>query len=376
MIMNDMHECSSIPKNRPQTIRLKSFVGNCWHVISLDQRTCDCEQFQDGQHCEHLNALGISRLRPFTPTVRPTFSQALSALVKSIRIRRIDEAVYWLVYLDTFKEKPYRFRTARRILIGSAEDGHSIPVMEEIVRNFWRNSKVETDLLSLIADAVKICRLPNWWLPNTGGLDYIYHSLVGERAWLYKQWDHRLTTVQREIQRAIEKQDRTAAIGGAIAFNKLQERFGATKQAEFLLEQAQQAGHELAARLCKVHLSAKGALSGDNNFICMSAWMLAGGVSPVAQRIEPVTADECAELMDRARERWRNPKPISRWCCDGIHCAGDDPRFAGLFPQMYAVCLAYQHYGRVDPADEWLPSFRCLDGLIIDTENNSRKADC
>jgi hypothetical protein len=189
---------------------------------------------------------------------------------------------HWLLYLDSFREKQHRFRTARRILIGSAEDGHSIPVMETIVGNFWRNSKMETDLLSLIADAVRICRLQNWWHPDTGGPDYIYHSLLGERAWLYKQWDRKLTTVQREIQRAIEEQDRTAAIGGAIAFNKLQERFGATKQAEFLLELAQRAGHELAARLCRVPLVSQGCFEFGQQFylhvsLVSSRWSKSGG---------------------------------------------------------------------------------------------------
>lgn len=366
-----IHNKPAASRQRANKIRLKSFTGDRWHTISFEQKTCDCEQFQNGQRCEHLNALGIYRIRPFTPTVHPTFSQGLSALVKSIRIRRVDEAVYWLVYLDTFKEKPYRFRTARRLLIGSAEDGHSIPVMEETVRNFRKTSRLETDLLCLIADAVRICKLENWWHPNSGGLDYIYQSLVGQRQWLYKQSDLRLVTLQNEVRLAIEERNRAMAIGAVMAFNHLQERFGATAQAEFLLSLARIIGHDLAARLCEVHLSAKGALSGDNNFICQAAWMLAGGVSPVAEKIEPVTTQECYELLKAAKERWRKPHPIPRWCCDSIHSAGDDPRFAGLLPQMVAVCRAFQFYGRVDPADRWLDSFRCLDGLVIKAENQA-----
>jgi hypothetical protein len=33
---------------------------------------------------------------------------------------------------------------------------------------------------------------------------------------------------------------------------------------------------------------------------------------------------------------------------------------------MYAVCKAFEHYGRVDPDDKWLPAFQCYDGLIIE----------
>lgn len=94
------------------------------------------------------------------------------------------------MYLDTFNEPKYHFRTARRLLIGSAEDGHSIPVMEKIVSGFWMASKSQTELIYLVADAVRICKLSNWWHPESGGPDYIYQSLIGERARLYNRWDH------------------------------------------------------------------------------------------------------------------------------------------------------------------------------------------
>ncbi len=144
------------------------------------------------------------------------------------------------------------------------------------------------------------------------------------------------------------------------------------QQAEFLLKLAQSMAHNLAARLCQVHLSARSALSGDNNFLCQAAWLMAGGFSPVAEQIEPVTDDECHALLNQAKERWRNPQPIPRWCCDGIHCSGDDPRFAGCLPEMYAVCRAFQHYGRIDPTDEWSHEFQCYDGLIIEAGSNGK----
>src|SRR5690242_17711212 len=106
----------------PDAIRLKAFQGDGWHSISPADKTCDCPDFNTKTGCEHLAALGIHRLRPFTPTTHPTFSQALSGLVKSLRTRRVEDAVYWLVYLHGFNEKQQRFRTARRLLIGSVED--------------------------------------------------------------------------------------------------------------------------------------------------------------------------------------------------------------------------------------------------------------
>jgi SWIM zinc finger len=351
-----------------RTIRLKSFAreGDQWFTVSVADKTCECPEFQSAGRCKHLTALGIHRLTPFTPTTHPTFSQALSGLVKSLRVRRVEDAVYWLVYLDSFREPQFRFRTARRLLIGAAEDGHSIAVMEKVRESFSKISKPQTELISLVAEAVRICKLPNWWHPDSGGHDYIYQSLVGERAWLYKRWDHSVRTVQHELQRAVEERNRAMALGAAAAFWHVQETFGATRQAFFLAQLAAALGHELAARLCEVHLSARSALSRDNNFLCQAAWMMAGGVSPVAEQIVPVTADECESILERARERWRNPQPIPRWCVDGLHSAGDDVRFTGMLPNMMAVCNAFKYYKRVDPSDEWLPEFRCYDGLIIE----------
>jgi hypothetical protein len=363
-----MLQLSLLPQAAAKTIHLQSFQGTDCYTISADDKTCDCPEFSQAGGCEHLSALGIHRLKPFKPATHPTFSQALSGLVKSLRVRRVEDAVYWLTYLDGFKEKQHRFRTARRLLIGSVEDGLSIEVMEKVRENFFKLSNPQSQLIHWVAEAVRICKLPNWWHPDSGGPDYIYESLVGERAWKYKVWDRKLPTLLKEIQKAIEEKDRASALGGATAFGTVQEVFGATKQAQFLLQQAENMGHDLAARLCQVHLSAKTALSGDNNFLCMATWMMAGGVSPVAEKILLVTAGECHQLLDKAKECWRNPQPIPRWCCDGVHCAGDDPRFMGMLPEMYAVCKAFEHYGRVDPEDSWLPDFQCHDGLIIENE--------
>ena len=228
-------------------IRLRSFKGTHWYNISVNHKTCDCRVFDTAKGCEHLTALGLHRVRYFSPTAHPSSSQALSALVKSIRIRRIEDAVYWLLYLDTFKEPQYRFRTARRLLIGSAEDGDSVAVMEEIGRKFWKLCKPAADLIELVSEAIRICKLPNWWHPDSGGPDYIYQSLVGQRAWFYKAWDQSLTAVQNDLAKAIAERNRAVAIGAVMAFGEVRPVFGATKQAELLLECAERLRHDLAA---------------------------------------------------------------------------------------------------------------------------------
>jgi hypothetical protein len=359
------------------TILVKSFSGESWYKISLGNRTCSCPEFATARSCKHLNALGIyGAPRPFVPKTRPTFSQALSAMVKSIRLRRVEDAIYWLMYLDTFTEPESRFRTARRMLIGSAEDGHSIAVMEKVVDSFKRINKLHSGIEELAAELVRICKVPNWWNPSTGGHDYIYHGMVAQRQLWQLGMERSTENFTNMLVQAIVEQDKAKVLTAAMGFSQC--RVGGTKQAQFVLECGKKADHKDAQRLATVHLSARTALASDNNFICQAAWQLAGGVSPVADVIEPVHWSEVLELLERAKERWKDPKPIPGWCVDGLHSAGNDARFMGVWPRMYAVCRAYSHYGRVQPEDDWLPQFQCFDGLTIHwaSEAAPRNEDC
>src|ERR1035438_228045 len=306
----------SLQQTAANTIRLKSFNGDGWYNIALDQRTCDCLDFQRAKLCQHLNALGIySQARSFVPKSHPTFSQALSGLVKSIRIRRVVDAVYWLVYLDSFaNEKRERYRTARRLLVGSAEDGHSIAVMETVVGSFSEFSKINTDLVYLVSEAVRICRVPNWWHPSTGGPDYIYSGMRAERELWHFPGDHSVGNMTKLIEQGIEQRKKTMAVAGGMGLSDA--KLGGTRQAELILNLAKKYQHPLAERLAQVHLHAKTALSDENNFLCQAAWMMAGGQSPVNDHIEQVFAEECYEIIDKAKERWKNPQPIPGWCCD------------------------------------------------------------
>ena len=359
-----IHEPKEKAPHTSGTFRLKSFDGDAWHTIRLAERTCNCLEFQATRvGCAHLDAMGVHPLKAFTARTYPTFSQALSALVKSLRIRSVDDAVYWLLYLDGFPEAQHRFRTARRLLIGAAEDGHSIAVMEKVLGQFRRISKPKAELHELAAEAVRICKVPNWWKPNTGGPDYIHSGMVGRRQLGYLQSEKSLAAMTSMLERGVGEKDKASALAAVVGLSDA--KVGATKQAQLVLALARSHRYTLAERLAELHLGAKSALSDDNNFLCQAAWMMAGGVSPVADVDEPVTEEEVAVLIDRAVERWERPRPIPAWCCDGTHSAGNDVRFMGTWHHMYAVCRAFEHYGRVDPDDAWLPQFHCYDGLIL-----------
>jgi hypothetical protein len=191
----------------------------------------------------------------------------------------------------------------------------------------------------------------------------MYTCMVGGRELAYFAGERSFETMAKLIEQGIEKQNKTMAMAGLTGLPEA--RVGGTKQAELILTLAKKYQQPLAERLTEVHLRAKSPLSNDSNFLGQAVWMLTGGVSPVADTIEPVLDAEVLELFDRAKERWKTPRPIPGWCCDGTHSAGNDVRFMGVSHEMYAVCKAFEYYGRIDPADEWLPQFQCYDGLII-----------
>jgi hypothetical protein len=95
--------------------------------------------------------------------------------------------------------------------------------------------------------------------------------------------------------------------------------------------------------------------------------MLAGGVSPVADQIEPIVIGEVCELLKRARERWKQPLPIPSCYLDGVHSAGADRRYAGILQDMWAVCCCFSKNGNIEPANRWLPEFFPLTGLEIES---------
>jgi hypothetical protein len=203
--------------------------------------------------------------------------------------------------------------------------------------------------------------------------------MLGERLLWQMKCDSTPESFTRLIRQSIVEQDKAKALAGVMGLNEC--GMGATKQTELILDCAKKADHKQAARLARTHLSAKGALSSDNNFICQAAWMLAGGTSPVADAAYPVSFGEVIELREKALEKWKHPEPIPGWCCDGVHSAGNDVRFMGAWHHMYAVCRVFQHYGRVDPADQWLPEFQCYDGLTIELgpsepEEDTVQLDC
>ena len=132
------------------------------------------------------------------------------------------------------------------MLIGSAEDGHSVAVMEKVVDGFRVISKRQTELPELVAEAVRICKIPNWWHPSTGGPDYIYSGMVGERTLAYFSGERNLEAMAKLIESGIEEGKRPTALAGLLGLSDA--KAGGTKQAELVLALARRYQHPLAER--------------------------------------------------------------------------------------------------------------------------------
>lgn len=364
---------------KDQIVMMQSFTTpETFYKVDRLEGTCTCQSFVKEGYCKHVEAVGTYKVKKWNQSSTPTFSQALSGLVKCIRLRNIEDAIYWLMYLDRLcvVEKGGRFRIARRLLIGSAEDGMSIAVMERVATNFAELCHESTGLMQLAAEIIRICKVPNWWHSASGGQKYIHDGMVSNRQYHLYGVDKELNLQDKldKLERAIVAYDIETAM---LMFEALVCHTGLTKTglATIVHDLAVKYENKYAERLANIHLSAKAALSADANFIGQAIWWLAGGSSPVADTIEVVMSGEVRPLILATRERLNNPMVIPAWCCDGIHCGGTDRRFAGMWSDMDAVCAAFNHYGNVEPSNKWLKSFYSLDGLNYETIHDTSTDD-
>lgn len=354
MIQSQGSTFAAIPSENPSTP----------YLVDYKNLNCNCPSFQSGW-CDHLKAVGKYRVGTANLSARPSFSQALSGLVKGIRIRDVDEAAYWLTYCWTFRQKlaGSQFRIVRRLVIGSAEDGHSIAVMLKLSENFSALLAKDVEFSLVMAELVRICKIPNWWNPSTGGHDYIYSGMLGLRKQLYDPAMYPLEHCLQRLEQAINQQDKGDAQCWVLKAHECN-KAGAII-AKKLLELASLNQCNPAITLMRdIYLRHEHALRNDSNFTCQAAWFLTGGNSPVADQIETVTHGEVRLLIEKVNAT--ESHIIPSWCCDGVHCAGNDIRYSGMWDRMYAVCNQYSHYGRVNPNDPWLEDeFYCLDGLEL-----------
>jgi hypothetical protein len=229
-----------------------------------------------------------------------------------------------------------------------------------------RHLTKQVEFERVMAELLRICKVPNWWNPATGGHDYIHAGMLAWREGLYIHEQYGLEGCLERVEAAISEQNKVGALLWVMRAHETEKSAG-LHIAQRLFAIATRHHHAPAQRLMQnVYLPHANSLSTDSNFTGQAAWLLTGGVSPVIDQIEIVTRGEVRRLIEQVNDTQPHPPP--EWCCDGVHCGGNDIRYAGMWDRMYAVCNQFSHYGRVNP-DEWREDeFYSLDGLRVCAE--------
>lgn len=289
-----------------------------------------------------------------TPDAEPISPwEAISAFIKSIRLRYPAEALLWLVYL--WQHPKERSRLQRRILLCSGEDNLSVEVIEKVAA--WHAGPRRTSLDAAATEVLRICGTANWWA-QPDGREYIYAWRRTEK--LAREYKGIETPVLiKAMESAIQTKQLTH---GLAAFNALYARkgFNSAGFAGHLLDWAAKYGGDQAKRLAGVYSQHNATIWLDGNISGQAYYALIHG--NFGEQSDPeVSPDEVSAMLSQAAKSLQGGVAVPSWTLDGVHTrSGSDKRFAGVIKSMCGCCRAYEHFGRLSPEDVWLPSFMSI----------------
>lgn len=322
------------------------------YEVDLDRQSCTCPSFRKrpSQACKHIRSFdGL-----FVESPVPDPHEALSALIKAIRLRRVEDAVMWLLYI--WRIPSHRSRAQRRLLIASAEDNLSVGVIGRA--SAWYNSLERVRFDSAAAEVVRVCMTPNWWAQADG------HAYM--EAWLEAERDVPSLEVVSEdslyakVEEAAYARDLKGALG-AFAGLYSRVRVVPNRIAAVLSAVAHASGSSQAGRLAALYHANVRTLGPDGNLAGQALYVaLVGSLGD--QAIPEPSPSGVRRLVGQVRARLAADPKVPAWALDGIHTGRvGDPRFAGTVRRMVACCRAFRHYRRLAVEDPWLPSF--MEGL-------------
>ncbi len=286
-----------------------------------------------------------------TTAIAPTPSEAISAFIKSVRLRRPTDSITWFTYLWVQpKEKP---RIKRRCLLIAGEDNISVGVTEKV--SDWFGGPRRNSIEAAATEVLRICQTPNWYA-QPDGRDYIYAWRIAELS----PPDFRRVTLDglfEVMHSAVKQRD---LIPGLAAFNAAYGRrdFRPQLLAKHLLAWASESGNQQAIRLAQVFDRHASTLWLDNNISGQAYYTLIHG-GWGEQGVPEVCPETVVQFIQDSIERLQQtPIEAPAYALDGVHTrSGKDSRFAGVVKHMAASCRAYEHFGRLEPTDQWLPEF-------------------
>lgn len=331
-------------------MRIQSFTNpDMFYEVDADQRTCTCMAFtkKPKQPCKHL--LSNSELFPQPATLN--VSEAMSAFIKSIRLRRTDEAIVWLRYL--WYQQGLKARLQRRILVCAGEDNISVNVTEAVSQ--WFGSPLNKRSLELAAiEVARICATDNWYAQPDGRF-YIFGWLAAEfepKLGLPKTYPELLTFFTDAIAECRD-------VDAMKAFNRIlsDRAFRPRDFASLLLDVAKDSTSQQARRLIEIYTKNASALWLDGNISGQAVFALLNG--DFGYQTSPIIDEtQVMKLLDEAEHKISDGLVIPDYARDGIHTRqSGDRRFAGTVKQMAGCCRAYEYYGRLSPDDAWLGQF-------------------
>ncbi len=282
----------------------------------------------------------------FADPAAPDPTEALSALVKSIRLRRADDAVTWFWYL--WRIPQYRARAQRRVLIAAAEDNLSVGVIRRVAE--WYGTIERVKFEHAVREILRICATPNWWAQDDGHA-YIDRWTAAEAtvdALEAKSEDGLLAAMAAGAARM----DVSAALA---AFSALyaRPRIPLYPFVEVLGEVARRSRSIQANRLASVFRANLRHIGVDGNLPGQALYAALVGRFGWQGTPEPDTS-EVRHQISLARERLAGPLQIPAWALDGVHTGRlRDRRFAGTVQMMAACCRAFRRFGRLSVDDPW-----------------------
>lgn len=278
---------------------------------------------------------------------------AISAFIKSVRLRYLDDALLWMAYLWQFPKERQRIKL--RILLESGEDNLSVDVIEQVGE--WYGSAYRNSLEAAAAEVVRICATENWWAQHDGR-QYIYAWYRAEmEPQSFKMYE--LDELFEVMRMAIVEKTMTR---GLSAFNAVYRRrdFQPSDLAKLLRQWSELYGGQQAERLSCVFERHVSSFWLDGNVSGQTYYALING--DFGEHVCPeVERGQVESALVRTSQRLKDGISIPSYARDGVHTkGGSDRRFAGIVKFMSGSCRAYEHYGRLSPVDEWLPSFMAL----------------
>ncbi len=268
--------------------------------------------------------------------------EVVSALMKSIRLQREADAVYWMkALLDSGVDRGY---LGRRCFGSACEDSLSLVAMEMgsglVLRPSRRND------LPYFESVLASCRAVKWYTPV--GSEYtLARCATWEAPRVYRdKTDSELLEIATT---ALDRED-------PLLLMQVHRELHARRRGGFVFvdllvaaAQGRETPVQRLAALCARHrwLIVKWEL----NPVWQLIWVLCRG--PFAGSEDPVSLDGLDRLLTEVAQRWEMPdlEPIPAWCLDGVHTVGNDERFAGTWRGLRNMLAMYARYGRIDPAD-------------------------